>query len=71
MTLFLQHLLNISVAHEVTEKHDAQTLRLSQTLPLLRKHRYRNIRHLPQEQSSQSPNYYRRSYATNGIIAKI
>jgi hypothetical protein len=52
MTLFLQHLLNISVAHEVTEKHDAQTLRLSQTLPLLRKHRYRNIRHLPQEQSS-------------------
>lgn len=29
MTLFLQHSLNISVAHEVTEKHDAQTPRLS------------------------------------------
>ena len=29
MTLFLQVSLNISVAHEVTEKHDAQTPRLS------------------------------------------
>ena len=70
MTYFLQAPLNISVAHEVTDKHDAQTPRLSQTISFLRKYLYRNFRYIPQKQTHCSSNNNRRSVRKNAITSK-